>query len=143
MEKGDQEPEMPFERSNRLLCMPDLAELANAIKPSPARDLVLMWLRLKRLGQMPQATALSLAERQCGNDVELSCVYYIEAMILFYGDETSAAIDKATKCLHLSTRIGYKSLEAQVLLYLGRIYETLGHKELGAEYVDAASKTYA
>jgi hypothetical protein len=141
MEEEDQELEMPLERSNRLLCLPDLAELAEAIKPSPARDLVLMWLHLKRLGQIPRASALSLAERQCRDDEELGGVYYIEAMILFYAGEISAAIDKATKCLHLSTRIGYKLLEAQTLLYLGRIYETLGHKELGAEYADAASKT--
>jgi hypothetical protein len=118
-----------------------LTELADTIKPSPAKDLLLMWLHLNLIGRAPQTKILSLAEKQCDSDKDLCCVYYIEAMICFYSDEISTAIDKATKCLHLSTRIGYKMLETQVLISLGRIYETLGYEDLGAEFANAASQT--
>jgi hypothetical protein len=78
------------------------------------------------------------AEETCRNDDELSYVFHVEAMILFYRGDVHSAIERAKKCLDLSSRVGQKKLEAETLLHLGKIYEALGHRDLGTAYAQAA-----
>jgi hypothetical protein len=49
------------------------------------------------------------AESECRSDEELSHVLDLEALIHHYSGDTHQAIDKAHKCLTLSSRIGYRA----------------------------------
>jgi hypothetical protein len=122
--------------------VPKLMELTEAIKPSPARDLVMAWLRLGQSGGMLSPGILSAAETECTSKEELSYVLHVEAIMFFHSGDLPKAVDKAAKCLELCSRIGDRKLEAQTLLHLSHIYTTLGHSQLGAEYADAATRTW-
>jgi hypothetical protein len=102
------------------------------------RRLIDAWLDSMATHSHVSPHLLERAESECGSDEELSYVLHLEALILHYSGETYQAIEKAQQCLALTSRIGHRLLEADVLIHMGQMYEALGYGDLGMEYANAA-----
>lgn len=104
----------------------------------PVKNLIDEWLDSLSAHTPGSSELLERVESQCTSDEELGYVLHLEALVLDHAGHMHQAIDKAHQCLVLSSRIGHRPLEADVLAHMGQMYHTLGHSDLGAEYFRAA-----
>jgi Ser/Thr protein kinase RdoA (MazF antagonist) len=107
--------------------------------PLPARSLARAWLTSTAGNTHVSRQLFQKAESQCVNGEELGHVLHMEALILHHSGDMNGSIEKAKECLDVSSRIGHEELEADALSHLAKVYETLGHKDLCAEYAQAAT----
>jgi hypothetical protein len=120
--------------------LPGLISKATDLSSLPVRLLIDAWLQSMAANSFVPFHLFEKVENECANVEDLSYVLHIEALMFHYSGDMDEAISRAHRCLDLSSRIGNRLLEADVLLHMGKMYETLGHRDLGAEYLSAAEQ---
>jgi tetratricopeptide (TPR) repeat protein len=140
MNRNDGDPiglEEPAEEESEFM---RLANRAIGLLSLPVKRLIDAWLDSLSAHSRASSELLERVESQCGSDEELGWALHLEALVLDHAGDTYQAIDKAQRCLELTSRIDHRQLEADVLVHMGKMYRALGHKDLGAEYARAAER---